>query len=259
MVYNELAKEFFGLANTFLNAKSLDEKQRITERMAVVASEQIAVAEKYPNDPIAFAALSDTCKTAIWLERNTAYARGDTNAPEQRAIGQLLRDHLPREDLWVACKWISGGFNADCEMFLRRVLNESPHRNVRGHACLLLARFLYARSQRLQLLASRPDRARRYDSLFGKPFIDALKRRKPAEAAAEYEALFERAAREFGDLMWSEEPTIAKQVAVELNEIRRITVGKPALEIEGEDQHGVPFKLSDYRGKVVLLYFWQHG
>ena len=29
-----------------------------------------------------------------------------------------------------------------------------------------------------------------------------------------------------------------------------------APEIEGEDIDGVPFKLSDYRGKVVVLDFW---
>jgi cytochrome oxidase Cu insertion factor (SCO1/SenC/PrrC family) len=33
-------------------------------------------------------------------------------------------------------------------------------------------------------------------------------------------------------------------------------VGK-AMEIEGADADGVPFKLSDYRGKVVLLDFWK--
>ena len=34
------------------------------------------------------------------------------------------------------------------------------------------------------------------------------------------------------------------------------TVGKAAPEIEGEDIDGEKFKLSDYRGKVVLLDFW---
>jgi hypothetical protein len=32
--------------------------------------------------------------------------------------------------------------------------------------------------------------------------------------------------------------------------------GPPAPEIAGEDLDGVPFRLSDYRGKVVLLDFW---
>ena len=35
-----------------------------------------------------------------------------------------------------------------------------------------------------------------------------------------------------------------------------VAVGKLAPEIEGEDLDGTPFKLSDYRGKVVMLDFW---
>jgi hypothetical protein len=33
-------------------------------------------------------------------------------------------------------------------------------------------------------------------------------------------------------------------------------VGQPAPEIAAEDVDGVQFKLSDYRGKVVMLDFW---
>jgi hypothetical protein len=33
-------------------------------------------------------------------------------------------------------------------------------------------------------------------------------------------------------------------------------IGQMAPEIEGEDLDGVRFKLSDYRGKVVVLDFW---
>jgi len=35
-----------------------------------------------------------------------------------------------------------------------------------------------------------------------------------------------------------------------------LVVGKLAPEIAGEDIDGTPFKLSDYRGKVVVLDFW---
>jgi hypothetical protein len=34
--------------------------------------------------------------------------------------------------------------------------------------------------------------------------------------------------------------------------------GTVAPEIDGEDIDGAPLKLSDYRGKVVLLSFWGH-
>ena len=33
-------------------------------------------------------------------------------------------------------------------------------------------------------------------------------------------------------------------------------VGQPAPEVSGVDQDGKEFKLSDYRGKVVMLDFW---
>ena len=37
-----------------------------------------------------------------------------------------------------------------------------------------------------------------------------------------------------------------------------LNVGDLAPEIQGEDIDGRPFKLSDYRGKVVVLDFWGH-
>lgn len=37
---------------------------------------------------------------------------------------------------------------------------------------------------------------------------------------------------------------------------KHLQIGMVAPDIEGEDLEGVPFKLSDYRGKVVVLDFW---
>jgi cytochrome oxidase Cu insertion factor (SCO1/SenC/PrrC family) len=68
--------------------------------------------------------------------------------------------------------------------------------------------------------------------------------------------VFERAARDFGDVKVPYGDTVAEEARSELHEIRHLSVGKPAQEIEGQDQDGRRFKLSDYRGKVVLLYFW---
>jgi hypothetical protein len=38
-----------------------------------------------------------------------------------------------------------------------------------------------------------------------------------------------------------------------------LRVGRPAPEIEGVDAGGRAFRLSDYRGRVVLLHFWRES
>ena len=39
-------------------------------------------------------------------------------------------------------------------------------------------------------------------------------------------------------------------------QVQNLTIGKIAPDIVGEDLDEVPFKLSDYRGKVVVIDFW---
>ncbi len=39
-------------------------------------------------------------------------------------------------------------------------------------------------------------------------------------------------------------------------EAERLQIGMEVPDIEGEDVDGVKFKLSDYRGKVIVLDFW---
>lgn len=47
-----------------------------------------------------------------------------------------------------------------------------------------------------------------------------------------------------------------KSAKGELFEMHNLAIGKVAPEIKGEDVDGKKFKLSDYRGKVVVLDFW---
>ena len=50
--------------------------------------------------------------------------------------------------------------------------------------------------------------------------------------------------------------TLARVAEDRLDEMHNLAVGKPAPEIDGVDLDGKPMKLSDYRGKVVVLVFW---
>jgi hypothetical protein len=53
---------------------------------------------------------------------------------------------------------------------------------------------------------------------------------------------------------------LADPPVVKADDIRKVgpAVGQQAPEIEGEDFDGKPFKLSDYRGRVVVVLFWGH-
>ena len=137
------------------------------------------------------------------------------------------------------------------------VLEKNPHKDVRAQACLALAHFLNNRLQRLDLVREQPELAREFADLYGKEYLDGLRRQDRARAAEEAEALFEQAAREYGDVKLPDGGTVAEKAEAELFEIRHLAVGKEAPDIEGEDQDGERFKLSDYRGKVVLLDFWR--
>jgi len=59
----------------------------------------------------------------------------------------------------------------------------------------------------------------------------------------------------FGDIE-NYRGTLADAARGQLFEMRNLAIGKVAPEIEGEDVDGKSFKLSDYRGKVVVIDFW---
>ena len=258
--YQALAKEFQEAANAFyLKATTDEERIEPQARVVKLSPRCLELAEKYPKDPIALDALVQVVVQELWLMGNTEYpGRGKDNL-EARAIAILLRDHVQsdqKENLVEACRRMSFGFSQDCETFLRTVLEKHPHKDVQALACLRLAQFLNGRLQRLDLLKERPEMARRYEGLFGKDYLAALQRQDRAQALNEAEAFFERAAEHYGDVKVPYGDTVGAKAKSELHEIRHLSVGRETQEIEGPDQDGKAFKLSDYRGKVVLLYFW---
>jgi RNA polymerase sigma factor (sigma-70 family) len=61
--------------------------------------------------------------------------------------------------------------------------------------------------------------------------------------------------RQLADLV-ARKKTLGDEASARLDEMQNLIVGKPAPEIDGVDFDGKPLKLSDYRGKVVVLVFW---
>jgi hypothetical protein len=258
-LYRAILKEFGEAANANWKATTDAERKQAAARVEQLPLKLLELAEKNPKEPWVLDALTHVITQEYWLDNYSTHPGWGKDSRQARAIAILLRDHVKSDKLGETCKRAQYGFRKECETFLRTVLEKSPHRDVQGQACLRLALFLNGRLNRLDLLKDQPEVNSRYEGLYGKDYLDALRRQDGAKAVAEVEAVFEQAAEKYGDVKLPFGGTVGDNAKTELFVIRRLALGKEAPDIEGPDQDGQRFKLSDYRGKVVLLYFWQHG
>jgi len=125
------------------------------------------------------------------------------------------------------------GRGEEGKAFLLAVLDKNPDKEVKGLACYQL----------------------------GEAAASALGRTTDKEKAADLEAeamkYFDRVKKEFADVKHYR-GTLGAAVDSEVYELTYLRVGKTVPEVEGEDVDGAKFKLSDYRGKVVMVDFWGH-
>jgi len=259
--YRTLLKESQDLPADLAKAKTADERKQVVARQQSLPLRFLQLAEKHPQDPVALEALTQT----VALVNGTIFPAGDKDSPGYKALALLRRDHVMSGKLGPVCQHVAFGFHKSHETFLRAVLDQNSHREVLALACLSLAQFLNDRLQRLDLLKGqdRPDMAERYHRVFGKDLVEDLQRQDPAPVAREVETLFARAEK-YSDVKvpptyYGSGGTVAEKAEAELFQIRHLAVGKSAPDIEGEDQDGQRFKISDYRGKVVLLDFWNRA
>jgi hypothetical protein len=97
-----------------------------------------------------------------------------------------------------------------------------------------------------------------YRGYLGAELFDRLRGSGSEQLREEAEKMFARVKEEYADLPGAGGKTLGEMAEPELFEIRFLSIGKEAPDIEAEDIDGEPFRLSDYRGKVVMLDFWGH-
>lgn len=257
--YQALRKEYDRASSSgvpLTDAERLKFVGRAYQRRYEFAQKFVDLAERYPNDPVALDALIQ----AVWQVNGTPWPVelvGEDSA-RGKAFELIRRDHLRSDKLGPLCQRVSYGFAKEYETFLRAAAEQNPHPAVRAAASLSLGRFLNNRLQRIDLCREQPERAKEFAGLFGKEYVAELLRQDRGQAMKEIEAVLEQTAAKHGDVKLPDGGTVAERAKAELFAIRHLSVGREAPDIEGEDQDGKRFKLSDYRGKVVLLDFWSY-
>jgi hypothetical protein len=116
---------------------------------------------------------------------------------------------------------------------LRALMAKSPDKTLRGEGAVALGENLRKRSETAY---QSKDKAR------------------SGKLAAEAEDVLERAVKDH-----VKDGKLARQARDALFRLKHLSAGKTAPDIEAEDMDGKRFKLSDYRGKVVVLDFWSFG
>jgi thiol-disulfide isomerase/thioredoxin len=192
---------------------------------AAYARKFMTIAREHPDDAVAPVALAHAIRTdpfgEFWGE----------------AIDRLAARHVQSPDIGDILSTIAfDRLRPEIEPLLRRILQENPSRQVRARAAAALAYFL------LRIIPGEKDFQNRDDATIrheAESYLDLLKR-------------------DYADLPYNQHQgtTFGGYADATLRELHDLIVGKPAPQIEGLDADGKPLKLSDYRGKVVVLVWW---
>jgi hypothetical protein len=187
------------------------------------AARQKVIEEKYPKNEdyasrlFAFAEQNPDDPAAVdALAWVAVYSRAKAPA----AVERLTTRYVDSDKLGDVCRQLGYNVEPSTEAALTKIIEKNPHRDMKAKATFALGMY-YANTKR------------------------------PADA----EKRFEDVIASYGDVP-SYRGTFGEAAKSQIHEIRDLAVGKTAPEIEGEDVDGKHFKLSEYRGKVVVLDFW---
>jgi thiol-disulfide isomerase/thioredoxin len=205
-------------------AKTTEEKDKIKDQIEGLKlrfiAKLIGLAEKRPE-------AEDTFELLVEL----AELSGETG---KRARELIAAHHTAKAWVKPAIPVLSQAEEAAAADALAAIAKENPDRSARGLAYL----FLGLRHKR-QAVAAPPEK---------QPALIATAEKELTTAKSEY-----------GDVRLGPGRKVAGAVTAALAGLKNLpnlVVGKTAPDIAGEDLDGKPFKLSDYKGKVVLVDFW---
>ena len=230
---------------------SAEERAEINKEMMAAQKDLIATMNGVGKKMLTLASGEDkeTALDAIsWIMSQTQDA-----ALKKKATARLAADHINNPKVAKMLTTFGRGIPSEATQGLLKTFSEKSDSDaVRGIATITLASYMRNGKSMLSSLLDNPQFAAAYpDSM------DYFKK-LVATKDEDVEAILKSAADKYADIEHNGSTIgkLAKQELKIMEAQRNLQVGKIAPEIEGPDIDGVTFKLSDYRGKVVMLDFW---
>ena len=230
VVHSEAAAQIHRLMQAyedgFARYKRTPQKQRKNVRYPSRVGTVHKVLELVDQEPRGRAAVAGLS----WAHRKLHYSDGKLADLRLEIATRLVRDYSDRDDLHGFCMELSRSKDPESVQQLRAIADASPHAMIRSQARYSLA---------ARLRESDPGAAVGLLEQVLAEDVEVLQVERP----------------EIDDRKsWT--GTLAERAREELHELRHLSVGCTAPDIVGEDLAGKPMKLSQYRGRVVVLDFW---
>jgi hypothetical protein len=248
----EYKKSMDDFMKEYREAKPADRQKLVQEKYPnpdKFAARFLKLAEEHPKDPAAVDAL-------VWVFRNSSIP--GKGSPREKAAELVKRELLQSDKIAPLCDALGQGITDKVSVeTLQAILDKNPKANVKAAACLGLGSVSLTRARYAEQFKKQPGLAKAYEGIMGKEAVEEIEKKGEEGMKKEAIGFFERVVKDYPDAKDAKGKPLVRDAKNKLDGILHpIEVGKAAPEIEGEDTDGKAFKLSDYKGKVVLLDFW---
>jgi len=244
--YDKAMQDF---STAYSSAKTPEERNKLFEskypKTADYSKQLLTIAKANPHTPAAMKAIG----WVLSRDNNPKGASGE-------AMKLLAQDYAADPGIAESIKHLMWTSSPEAEPLFRAVIAKNPDHDAKGMATFMLGRYLKNHLDMVESVKKNPAAAQSLASAFGQDAVDLAKQSDPAAMEKEAVALFEQTEKDYGDIKGGFQGTLGKSAAAELFEVQNLAIGKTAPEITGTDIDGKPMKLSDFKGKVVVLDFF---
>ncbi len=224
--YNETSTRVLAAVGTAKTDAQKKEALSSYPTVEVIGPRFVALAQKYPHT-------SAACDALVWI---VGRSRQEFDVFPTRvkimteAMEILARDHIDDVRVGRVCFNLTRYASPLRDKFLRTVYDKTTNRDVRGYACLYLARYLVAKARAVES-ARRTEAGSRGNTLrfLSDAYFEQLRSTDPTLLTWEADALFEKTIREYGDLRNppGSKLTLAQSAEADLKALRKSALAKP--------------------------------